>query len=45
MTQEVTNRMVEYGGKRHTYMLKLNAEEYIDSTRQVLHSTPRTWHI
>ncbi|KAJ1485155.1 hypothetical protein T484DRAFT_1893097 [Baffinella frigidus] len=32
--QEVNNRMVEYGGKRHTYMLKLNAEEYIDSTRQ-----------
>eukprot|EP00960_Hanusia_phi_P058312 763849-Hanusia_phi.AAC.4 len=31
--EEVARRMVEYAGKRHTYMLKLNQEEFIDSTR------------
>jgi hypothetical protein len=25
--------MAEYAGKRHTYLLKLNNEEFIDSTR------------
>eukprot|EP00960_Hanusia_phi_P062483 765163-Hanusia_phi.AAC.3 len=31
--EEVSRRMEEYAGKRHTYMLKLNQEEFIDSTR------------
>ena len=30
---EVDLRMEEYEGKRHTYLLKLNHEEFIDSTR------------
>jgi hypothetical protein len=30
---EVDMRMEEYEGKRHTYLLKLNHEEFIDSTR------------
>jgi hypothetical protein len=30
---EVDMRMKEYKGKRHTYLLKLNHEEFIDSTR------------
>ena len=30
---EVDLRMSEYAGKRHTYLLKLNNEEFIDSTR------------
>ncbi|EKX45346.1 hypothetical protein GUITHDRAFT_61291, partial [Guillardia theta CCMP2712] len=32
--EEVSRRMEEYAGKRHTYMLKLNQEEFIDSTRK-----------
>ena len=31
---EVDKRMEEYKGKRHTYLLKLNHEEFIDSTRK-----------
>ena len=32
-TKEVVRREAMYAGKRHTYMLKLNADEYVDSTR------------
>jgi hypothetical protein len=31
--EEVDMRMTEYKGKRHTYLLKLNTDEFIDSTR------------
>ena len=31
--QEVDLRMEEYEGKRHTYLLKLNHDEFIDSSR------------
>jgi hypothetical protein len=32
--EEADRRMREYSDKRHTYMLKLNNEEFIDSTRK-----------
>lgn len=31
--EEVDMRSKEYMGKRHTYLLKLNHDEFIDSTR------------